>query len=346
MLFSRQLSTSNLIQLCRVLRHSLGAGLALREVFRQQGRKGFPAIRPVAERISLHLEHGEDLEGALTKEKASFPPLFLSLVGVGERTGNLPEVCGDMEQYYLMQQKLWRDFLRQITAPTLQLVAAILVISGMIYILGLIGSMQNSKPFDPLGIGLTGTNGALAFLFIGFGSMFGLIFGYMLASRSLRYGGAVDRFLLGLPVIGPCMMALALARFCLALRLVLDTSLRLKEGLTLALRATGNSAFMAKAPMVTEAIKAGDDLTTALGKTKLFPEMFMSVLAVGEESGRVPEVMQHQSVHYQEEAALRMTVLTRVAGFAVWTIIAAIIIVAIFRIFMAYLAQIQMNMPK
>src|SRR3712207_2640441 len=103
MLFSSRLSLSSLIELCRALRHYLGAGLTLREVFQQQARKGTAEVRPIAARISADLEKGDDLETALGQERAFFPPLFVSLATVGEQTGMLPEVCRELERYFIVQ---------------------------------------------------------------------------------------------------------------------------------------------------------------------------------------------------------------------------------------------------
>src|SRR5262249_1707862 len=81
---SSALPLSALIELCRSLRHYLAAGLSLVDVFRQQAKRGPSAVRSVAESIAKDLEHGHDLERALKKQKAAFPPLFLSLASVGE----------------------------------------------------------------------------------------------------------------------------------------------------------------------------------------------------------------------------------------------------------------------
>ena len=110
MLFSSQLPLASLIEFCRVLRHNLGAGLSLVHVFRQQATKGPPPIRPVAERILHELEQGESLETALEQERAFFPPMFISLAIVGERTGSLPEVFTELEKFFLLQQRLRRQF--------------------------------------------------------------------------------------------------------------------------------------------------------------------------------------------------------------------------------------------
>src|SRR5262249_49503341 len=158
----------SLIEFCRVLRHNLAAGLTIRRVFRQQAERGPYAIRPVAERISEQLEQGESLEHALRAERRKFPPIFLALTSVGEQSGNLPEVLADLEEYFLLQQKLRRQFLSAIAWPAFELVAAIFVIAGMIYVLAVLGG---AKGFDPTGLGYTGTGGAAKFLWHAFGSL-------------------------------------------------------------------------------------------------------------------------------------------------------------------------------
>src|SRR5580700_5533140 len=105
-MFSSKIPLGNLVEMCRVLRHSLGAGLTLRDVFRQQSERGAPAVRPVASRIRSHLDQGESLEAALQEERHKFPPLFVALAAVGEESGQLPEIFGELEKYYLLQQKL------------------------------------------------------------------------------------------------------------------------------------------------------------------------------------------------------------------------------------------------
>jgi len=107
MLFSRQLPLADLIRLCHLVRHNHSAGLTLVAVFRQLAQRSTPRLRPVAERIRVHLESGESLKAALKAEQAYFPPLFRSLATVGEETGRLadmlhvragPEVAGGIVQ--------------------------------------------------------------------------------------------------------------------------------------------------------------------------------------------------------------------------------------------------------
>ena len=102
-------------------------------------------------------------------------------------------------------------------------------------------------------------------------------------------------------------------------------------------RAADNAAFTAQLDKATTAVKRGDDLTVALAATGLFPEDLQHILAVGEESGRLTEVLRQQAEHYHDEAGRRMTALTTALSVLVWLIVAAFIITAVFRIFLAYI---------
>jgi type II secretory pathway component PulF len=334
MLFSRQLPLSSLIETCRSLRHNLEAGLTLRHVFRQQAERGPLPIRPIADRIAGELEQGESLEAALKPERDALPPIFVALAGVGEQTGSLPDVFGELEKYFLLQQRLRRQFLFQIAWPLLQFFAAPFVIALMIFVLAVL-SPSGSQPFDPLGLGYTGVGGAIKLLLHFFGTIAALVLVYILATRTLRRRATVHDVLLRLPVIGPCLRAIALSRFCLALRLTMNTGMSVTKALGLSLRATGNEAFAVRAEPVKEALRRGEDISQALGERRIFPRDFLDILANAEEGGRVPEVMRHQSDYYADEARRRLTILTHAASAAIWLLVAGTIIAMIFRIFLS-----------
>lgn len=346
MLFSRQLSLSTLIELCRTLRHYLGAGLTVKDVFNQQARKGSLKVRPVATRISGYLKRGDDLQSSLEREQGTFPPLMVSLVSVGEQSGYLPEIFAELEKYYRMQQKLWRQFYSQITWPVVQFVGAVFVIAGLIWILGMIAQSNNTEPMDVLGLGLVGTKGALSFIAGVFGILLTLFAVYLLVTRVLKQQAFVDNILLKIPALGPCLRALALSRFCMALKLTTETAMPIDQAVRLSLRATGNGAFMGCTSITDRTLKGGDTLGLAFARCRIFGEEFVTIMTVGEESGRIAEVMEHQAEHYQEVASHRLKILAQVAGWCVWLFVAILIIIAIFRIFtIAYLGPIQQGLP-
>ncbi len=337
MFFSSRLSLSDVIELCRSLRHYLGAGLSLVDAFRHQSKSGAGRVRPVAGRIAAALEQGDSLEDALQRERAALPSLLLSLARVGEHTGMLAEVFGEMEKYFLRQRKLWRQFFAQSAWPMIQFVLAVFVLAGLIFIMGLIADVRGGQPLDPLGLGLAGASGALIFLCVVWGSVgaFGAL--YWFVTRRLGGAAPVEAFLLGLPAIGPCLRALALARFCMALRLTTETGMPIDQAMHLSLSASGNAAFLARAEQIGGDLRHGEDLTSALASSGLFPEDFQHMIAVAEESGTLDQVLAHQTEHYQEESGRRLAVLTSVAGYTVYGFVGLVIIIAIFRIYSWYI---------
>jgi type IV pilus assembly protein PilC len=304
-------------------------------------REGSPPIRRATSALTIELKAGWSLHESMEKQGDTFPPLFRALTTVGEETGNLPEIMGELEKYYVTQQKLQRDFLSDITWPVIQFVAAVLVISGLILVLGLLPVGPSGTRIDPLGLGLLGPDGALTFFSI---VCAGVLVVYLLvrlfvflASRFPR----LQRMVFKIPLLGACLRALALTRLCIALRLMLDTRMSVLKAIRLAFVATDNAAFLGAAPEVEGSIRRGNTIADAFSQSRVIPPKFRSAVAVAEESGRLPEMCAVQAENYDEQARRKLAALNKVAGFLIWLLVAAFVITAIFRIFNeVYLKQI------
>lgn len=336
-MFSRRLSPGELAALCRALRHQLAAGLTLVHVLRQQTQRGPHGVRALAGRLLTAVETGEPLSVALEHEEAVLPPLFVAMAKLAEETGHLPEVLGELERYYLLEQQLRRRFRSQTALPILQFVFAVLLITGLIYVLGLLAGA--GRPLLTF-FGLGGAAGALAFLAAAGGTPIALWLLWQAMKRAGRQRAGVDRMLLRLPALGPCLEALALGRFALALQLTLDSGLAIAKALRLSLRATGNAAYEAAADGVAQVLKRGDTLTDALTQSGMFHEEFLHIVASAEEVGRVPEAMQQQAAYYHEEAARRLSGLTQAAAMGMWLLYAAFMVWMIFKIAGVYLGAL------
>jgi type II secretory pathway component PulF len=331
-MFSRRLSAADLVALCRALRHQLAAGVTLVRVLQQQAERGPPAVRALVGRLLTRLAAGSGLAEALDREQDVLPPLFLALARLGDETGHFPEVLGELEQYYQLQMQLRRQFLSRAALPIIQFVLAVFIVAGVIFVLGMI------SPNSPLTFfGLRGGPGSLAFLATVAGTVALAVLLWKSLSAWGRERAAVDRMLLRVPALGPCLEALALGRFALALQLTLDGGLSIPKALRLSLRASGNAAYARVADEVARVLKAGQTLYEALALTGLFPEEFLQIIANAEEVGRVPEVMRLQAHHYHEEAARRMVTLTRAANGLVWLSYAGFMVWMIFKIAGVYL---------
>ena len=104
--------------------------------------------------------------------------------------------------------------------------------------------------------------------------------------------------------------------------------------------ARATPATSARSPRIDAAIGAGNSVYDTFAAAGGYPHEFLDALAVGEQSGRIVESMAVLSRQYQDRAAPRWPRLTTLAGFAVWALIAALIIALIFRLFGFYLNTI------
>jgi type IV pilus assembly protein PilC len=338
MFFSNVLSYSTLIALSRALHHNLGAGIRIADVFAQQAARGPREARDVANRIHRRLARGNDLAAALKKETI-FPALFVALATVGEKTGHLAEMFGAIEEYYQLQQQLQRKFRSQITGPAIQFVLAVLVITLVIFILGLLNSANGTHTSV---LGLSGPGGALLFLGVIVGSGLAIYIVSRVLAGAAHGKALVDAALLRVPGIGPCLRVLALGRFTLAMHATLDTGMSILKAVDLSLQATGNAAFTAQSDTIVQELRAGEALTLALTGTGIFPDDFRNMLSIAEQSGRIPEMMARQSRHYQEEASRRLKALTTMAAWGVYLVYAGFMIVMIYQLARIYFDALKM----
>lgn len=339
-MFTSRYSDNDIATLCHAIRHAHGAGIALPRIFEMQADKGPSAMREAAARIGGRVKAGETLEDALVPEADRFPELFLTMAAVGERTGHIPEVFGQLDEYFSLQAKMRREFRAQAAWPVFQFVAAVLVIALTIYILGFIAEGNNSAAIAPVGFGLVGASGAITFLLVVTATVGGLFLAYKLMTKSMAKRAGFEAMLLRWPVLGPCLRAAAMSRFCLALRLTLDSSMPAGKAIRRSLRATGNAAFQSQADKIVKRVEKGDEIAEAIGLNPIFPREFLGILSVAEVSGQIPEVMIKQTEYYREETIRRAKALTQAMAWGVYGMVAIFIIIAIFRIANVYVGAI------
>ncbi len=314
----------------------LSAGLTLAQAMKHQAKSGPAAIRPVAQRMAQRMEQGEDLQAILKEEADYFPPLYRAIGSVAEETGTLPEALRELESFFTLQNSLWKKFLAQITWPCVQFVLATLVVSLVIWLLGIIaGGSHGLSVF-----GLQGGTGALIFFFGVWGVVIGLFTLLFFFRNVVGRGPGIDRLLLKLYAIGPLLEALALARFSMGMALTMEAGVPVDEAVGLSLDATNNFAFTDRKGYCQSMLKSGDSLTETLQAQHIFPEVFTDIVHTAEVSGTEPETFQRQSQQYNEIAEVRLKVLSQVAYWIVWGMVAIFIIALILNLFGQYASMI------
>ncbi len=326
MLFTKQISSATLAQMCRMLRTGLDAGLPIVRVFRQQADRGAYATRPLLNRIATRLADGDGLADALEPERGSLPPLFVSMLAVGEETGNLGLTLRELEEYFDQMHKLRRMFISQIAWPAFQLVAAI----GVITLLLLVQGWLNLPDLLGFGVGIRGVIIWLSLVFLV------AVIGYLIytgTTRQLRFLAPVERFILALPGIGGTLRAVLLSRFCMGAKLALGAGISTKRAMQLSFEAAGSSLFNQSFEHAKKGIKRGETVHEVLSRCSVFPQDLLEIVQVGEEAGSLPETLGKQAVNFQEDAAIRLKLLTQSSALLVYFLVAALLIVLIFRIF-------------
>lgn len=330
-----------LVAWCRTLHHSLSAGLDPVRIFRSQAKSGPRALRSVAAEVAKRLNKGDSLEDAFEPHRNRFPPLFLELVAVGEQTGRLEDTFRELEQYYESMLSVQRNFRAQMMYPAIQFVAAIFIIAGLIFLLGILAQSGKAVTTDPLGIGLTGTSGAITFLVVTFGLAGSILLLLKVGANTVKWRDRLESFLLVLPAWGPAVLSFALQRFCVALRMCIEAGLRAEKTIVYCFRATSNAAFTSRTDRALSQVKQGRELTEALlASGAPFPDEFREAVLVGEETGNLSEVMERLADRYREESERRLRSAAQYTSWAIYGLVALMIIIAIFKIASLYLGAL------
>jgi type II secretory pathway component PulF len=338
--FSPRIPTKTLAQLCRRIGTSLEAGLEIRDIWRREAERGAPPHRRLVRLVNDSVQRGDQVSLGLRRTGKYFPELFREMVHVGEETGNLDRVLLQLADHYDHQLSLRRAFLAAISLPLLYLAMAVGVIGVLILALGWIGP-RSSETVDVLGWGLVGPRGLA--IYATFIAAAGLIVALVAraAVRGELWIAPLQLVALHLPVLGKALRTLALSRMAWTLSLTTNTELDLRRALELGQRSTHNSFYTRHIPAVDQLLLEGNEIHFALRRTGAYPDEFTDVVETGETSGRLSESMTTLSRQFQERAQAALAVLTMLAAFLVWGLIALMIIALIVRIFVtAYLGPI------
>jgi type IV pilus assembly protein PilC len=313
---------------CRRSATALGAGIDVRTVLaREAERMPGWAARGRLRAASQSVQRGESMAEALAATGDFFPPLFRELVAVGEQSGHLSEVFAQLADHYEGRLQLRRVFLGAIAWPMLELAGAVVIIGFLIWIMGVIG-----HGIDPLGFGLVGNTGLM--IYVASLATVAVLFFLTLEAvrRGLVWTRPIQRTVLRLPVLGKALQTLALARMAWAMHLTLNTEMDVCRALRLSLRSTRNARYTDQIKLIEKEISAGNSIHAAFSAAGCFPADFLDAVAVGEQSGALVESMGRLSRLYQDQARTALAALNVVAAFAVYVLVAVVIIVLIFRL--------------
>jgi type II secretory pathway component PulF len=318
---------------------ALDAGIEVRRVWASEAERGDAYHRKQLDSIRQQVAGGGNLAAALTSTDGYIPHLACEMVAVGEETGNLERVFGQLADHYEHQRALHREFIAGITYPMIQLSIAVLIVGGIIFLIGVIGKMTG-ETIDVLGLGLVGPSGAaIYFTIVGIMAACVLVM-VRLISQGHLWMRPVQRLTARIPVIGGCLRAIALSRLTWTLELAFNTSMDTRRALKIAFESTRNDFYIQHINQVDVAIGKGESLHDSLLLPGIFPDEFMANLEVAETTGELSKSMQRMHIQYRDQAQAALKTLTMVSGFLVWGVVSLMIVAIIFRLAFWYVSML------
>jgi type II secretory pathway component PulF len=291
------------------------------------GRK----MRSVAE----HVREGSSLSDAVKAQGNYFPPHFGDMLAGGEKSGRLDRVLERLAEYYQQLADFRATFFSSILWPIVQLVLAIIVVGLLIYLPAVLLPGESVESQDLIGIGLVGERGLMIYCIIigAFAAVIGMI--YLLAQNGKF--AFIGEWIARLPIIGRNLMVFAEARFIQTLALTIEAGVDAASAVDLSFRSAGTTQFANKAEIAKESILRGVEMHTVLADTKLFQDETIEVVELGEASGRLAESLDKHFHHLKRQVKNSMAKVTYFASALIWFLIAAMLLMIIFRVFSMYI---------
>ena len=285
----------------------MGAGVPLVQAF-EIVANGLDnkAMRTLVLEVKSDVESGSSLAVAMRKHPNEFDDLFCSLVDAGEQSGTLETLLNEIATYKEKTEALKAKIKKAMFYPAAVLVVAFIVTS----ILLIFVVPQFESLFQGMGSDLPAFTKFVVNLsdlfqewwYIIAGVVVGLGFAFVQGrKRSQSFAALVDRLSLKLPVIGGILQKAATARFARTLSTMSKAGVPLVEAMDSVASTSGNSVFHNAIIRIKDEAATGQRLQVSLRQSGLFSNMVVQMVAIGEESGALDEMLAKVADYYEED---------------------------------------------
>lgn len=293
--FSRQLATM------------MKAGVPLVQAFGIVGEgHENPSMRDLILEIKTDVEAGGTFHQALKKHPLYFDDLFCNLVDAGEQSGALETLLEKIATYKEKSESLKAKIKKALVYPVSVLVVAFGVSAILLmFVVPVFASMfkgfgADLPVFTQFVVGLS--DSFIANWYFIFGGIIGVIYTLRtLKQKSEKFNLWFDSFILKAPVISELTNKSAIARFSRTLSTMFAAGVPLVEAMDSVAGASGNRIFSAAILRVRDDISAGQQLQVSLAQSGLFPGMVIQMVAIGEESGALDDMLSKVADYYEEQ---------------------------------------------
>ena len=298
-------------QFTQELMYMLQAGIPLDralDVLEQQKSEIQQHI-PLGE-IHQALRSGKPFSQTLSPYPKLFPPFYLSLIEAAEVSGDLADGLTSLNRYMESSRQLKEKLTAALIYPTiLALVSLLSIIIILLYVIpqfaDILADMQQTLPFHTqlildMSQGLQ-ESGTLLLLILGISV---LALNRLIRLRAIRL--LLDRLKLALPLIGPLLIRVELARFSRSLGTLLCKGVPLLQSLQIAHQTLQLAPLQTLLSQCSEALKDGQQLSPLLQNSPLLPAMMTQLIRVGEETGQLGPMLLRLAEIYEQQTETRL----------------------------------------
>ncbi|MDZ7576690.1 MAG: type II secretion system F family protein [Candidatus Nanopelagicales bacterium] len=313
--FGEKVKLYDLAVLCRQFATMINSGLNLLRslsILEQQTQN--EKLAKVMGEVRAEVEAGSSLSIALAHHEEVFPPLMISMVRAGEVGGFLDKVLLQIASNFESEVRLRQKIKSAMTYPTVVFIIAILALSAMLLFI--------VPVFEGLFIGLGGELPAPTRVLVAMSNLLKvtapflilLIIVAMILWRRFKnhpkVRDKVDPLKLKLPVFGKMFQKIALSRFTRNLGTLISAGVPILQSLDIVADTSGNVVIARAVRDVEDSVRSGESLSRRLQDHPVFPPMVVQMLAVGEDTGSLDEMLHKISEFYDQEVEATTEALT------------------------------------
>lgn len=307
--FFKQIKIKDIVLFCYQLSIMLHSGItlqaALHVIDKQIKNKKF---KDILDEILVQIQTEKSFSASLALYKDIFPKNLLSLVAVGEISGNL-EVILDSIAVYLERDYLAREKLKTaIIYPVILFIVFLITVCVMFVLVlpmfaNLLNNLNIPLPFLTKLVLSVGSIVNNYFLVFGVALLI-FIMTVKISWQSNNCQIMFYKYLFKLPFLGRLLSELYLMQFCNEFSVMLESGLTIDKSIAVILKNTSVIFFMDILQRAQANVRRGYALSTILSKEDFFPALFMQMLITGEKTGNLGSMMKMSALYYQKDVDL------------------------------------------
>jgi type II secretory pathway component PulF len=294
--FGRRIRRRDISAFTREISALLSAAIPIPQALDSLGEEEEnPAFRAVVQQIGEAVRKGESLSTALESHPALFSKLYVSMIRVGEEAGVLPKVMNDLADLLEHEDEVRGEVMAAVAYPVFVLCFGFVTVTVLLTVVlpRLFTMLEEMLPVLPLPtlILLKVSHALHAHWLLMLAGVIGAAGGAWWYVNSPAGAVVWDKFKLKLPFIGPVFRSAALGRFARTLGTLVKSGVSLLPALKIVEHTIGNRIMAAQIARVAEETRGGDSLAAPLRKFGIFPRTVVQMIDVGEESGKLDEML-------------------------------------------------------